>query len=65
MVVTPKYHSVVMEEGKDSFWHPTIKVEKGSFDLHVGGGQPVLTAGVLNASVTVTKEGTLTTHYRC
>jgi hypothetical protein len=65
LVITPKYHSVIMDENQDAFWTPTIKVEKGDFTLHVGGGQPDFTQGVLSDTVTVTEEGRLTTHYRC
>ena len=63
--VTPKYHSVVKEEGRDSFWHPTILVEQGTITVHVGGGQPDFTEGVLSGSVSVTDTGALTTQYRC
>ena len=65
MLVTPKYHSVIKDEGNSSFWSPSIVVEKGAFTLHIGGGQPGLTAGTLEASVTVNDEGALTTEYRC
>ena len=65
LVVTPKYHSVVMNEARDDFWEPTIAVESGEFTIHVGGGQPDFTGGVLSANVDVTKTGQLTTHYRC
>ena len=65
LVLTPKYHSVVMNENKDSFWHPHIEVEEGAFTVHVGGGQPDWTSGVLSASINVTTGGALTTHYRC
>lgn len=63
--VTPKYHSVVKDEGRESFWHPTILVEQGLLTVHVGGGQPDFTKGVLSANVTVMDTGALTTHYRC
>ena len=63
--VSPKYHSVVMSEKSTSFWHPSIMIEAGRFELHVGGGQPELTAGTLSANVDVREAGALNTRYRC
>ena len=65
LIVTPKYHSVVKEEGRSSFWQPTIAVEEGTITLHVGGGQPGFTKGVLSASVNVTRAGALNTGFAC
>ena len=39
------------------FWHPTIVVEAGEFNVYVGGGQPDFYAGSLQATVTVTSTG--------
>lgn len=65
LVVTPKYHSVVSNEGRDGFWGPKIMVEAGAFELYVGGGQPDFAKGVLRATVSVSKHGMLTTQYQC
>ena len=63
--LTPKYFSVVKDEGDASFWVPSIAVEAGTLSLHVGGGQPNFTKGVLSTTVTVKDSGALTTQYRC
>jgi hypothetical protein len=65
LTVTPKYHCVVVDEGDTALWNPRIQVEEGSFDLHVGGGQPAFTKGVLSTTVRVTKTGLLDTQWRC
>ena len=65
LLLTPKYFSVVKDEGNSSFWHPQIAVEAGELELSVGGGQPDFASGVLKGKVTVTDSGALTTHYRC
>ena len=58
-------HHVVKSEGRDDFWTPSIFVEAGELTVHVGGGQPDFTEGVLSASVTVKDSGPLTTQYAC
>jgi beta-glucosidase len=65
LTVTPKYHSVVKDEGNSSFWNPNIFVESGAISLHVGGGQPGVTKGVLEVTATVKDSGALTTEYKC
>ena len=65
LTISPKYHSVIKNEGHARFWHPTIAVEAGSFTVHVGGGQPDFAAGVLSSSVAVETGGALSTQYRC
>jgi beta-glucosidase len=65
LVVSPKYFSVVKNEGNSSFWHPQIAVEAGALELSVGGGQPDFASGVLKGKVTVKNSGALTTHYTC
>ncbi len=65
LVVTPKYFSVVKDEGNSSFWHPQIAVEAGALELSVGGGQPDFANGVLKGKVIVKDSGALTTHYTC
>ena len=61
-----RYHSVVMDEGRDGFWKPTIMVEAGAITLSVGGGQPGHAKGVLqNTMVSVSKGARLTTQYKC
>ena len=47
------------------FWNPTIEVEAGDFVVHVGGGQPGFTEGVLNRTVTVRSSGKLSRAFRC
>eukprot|EP01051_Picozoa_sp_SAG22_P010282 SAG22_NODE_914_length_6519_cov_1.701713_3_plen_91_part_00 len=65
LVLTPKYHSVVKDEARESYWEPHIAVEAGGFTVHVGGGQPDFAQGVLSATVTVASEGPLKTSYTC
>jgi beta-glucosidase len=65
LLLTPKYHAVVLDEGNTSFFHPSIAVEAGAIGVHVGGGQPGFATGVLHANVTVTTGGPLTTFYQC
>ena len=65
MIVAPQSHSVVRDGGGNSFWHPTVEVEAGDFLVHVGGGQPGFTAGVLNATVSVAQAGALTASFGC
>ena len=60
LVVAPKWHSVVLENvggWATKFWAPSIVVEAGSFGVHVGGGQPNVTVGVVDATVHVTGAG--------
>ena len=63
--LTPKYFSVVKDEGNSSFWEPSIAVEAGELELSVGGGQPDFTDSVLKGKVTVKEGGALTTQYAC
>jgi beta-glucosidase len=65
LLLTPKYHSVVHDAGKDAFWTPSIVVEAGTISLHVGGGQPEFTSGVRGSSLHIEHEGKLTTQYTC
>ena len=68
LTVAPQSHSVVRDgggNGGNSFWHPTVEVEAGDFLVHVGGGQPGFTAGVLNATVSVAQAGALTASFGC
>ena len=44
---------------------PTIAVEAGEVIVSVGGGQPGFTEGVLNATLTVSTAGLLTTGFEC
>jgi beta-glucosidase len=62
LVLDPRSHSVVMENvpgWSSKFWQPTVVVEAGEVLLHVGGGQPGVTPGVLGGSVRVTTRGTI------
>ena len=62
LVAPAPAHSVVMENvagWEAKFWDPTLQVQAGSFTLHVGGGQPGVTDGVLEAAVVVGEGGSL------
>ena len=41
------------------FWDPTINVEAGGFELHVGGGQPGLGNAGLEGRVVVARTGSI------
>lgn len=62
--VTPKYHCVIEDNGKDGFWAPKIRVDAGTVEVYVGGGQPDV-VDVLSANVEVTTAAQLTTEYKC
>jgi beta-glucosidase len=65
LLLTPKYHAVVHDEGKTAFWTPTMSVEEGMIALFVGGGQPDFTKGVQSSTVLVKNAANLTTQYTC
>jgi beta-glucosidase len=65
LTITPKYHYVVFDSGKDNYWTPTMKVEAGPFEIYIGGGQPDYTAGVLNSTVHVSSTATISTQFKC
>ena len=59
----PKEQALVI--GNTGVYHPSIVVPAGTLEVHVGGGQPDFTTGVLRGKVTVKDSGALTTHYTC
>ena len=60
LVMTPRYHSVVYNTSSPNWYEPNIQIEKGVFDIYVGGGQPDYFDGSLNTSVMVNKQTNFT-----
>lgn len=40
ITLDPAFRSVVLEEGFDAFWKPSLVVEQGTIEVYLGGSQP-------------------------
>ena len=56
LLLTPRYHSVVYQDDNSIWYQPNIVIEKGLFNIYVGGGQPDYYENTLSIELNVNSQ---------